>query len=67
MSETESNNKYNPNKKPQFNLVKLLKPLASLQLTVVLFVLSLVLVFAGTLAQVDNPIWTAVSDYFRSF
>ena len=49
------------------NLLKILKPLASLQLTVVLFVLSLVLVFAGTLAQVDNPIWTAVSDYFRSF
>ena len=68
MSETEpNNNKYNPNKNAQFILLKLLKPLASLQLTVVLFVLSLVLVFAGTLAQVDNPIWTAVSDYFRSF
>jgi len=67
MSEPDSNNKYNPNKKPQFNPLHLLKPLASLQLTVVLFVLSLILVFAGTLAQVDNPIWTAVSDYFRSF
>ena len=68
MSETEpNNNKYNPNKNSQFTLMKLLKPLASLELTVVLFVLSLVLVFAGTLAQVDNPIWTAVSDYFRSF
>ena len=67
MNETEPNNKYNPNKNPQFSMMKILKPLASLQLTVVLFVLSLVLVFAGTLAQVDNPIWTAVSDYFRSF
>ena len=67
MSESNLNNKYNPDKKPKFNALKLLKPLASLQLTVVLFVLSLILVFAGTLAQVDNPIWTAVSDYFRSF
>lgn len=67
MSEPEQNNKYNPFKTSKLTLMKVLKPLASLQLTVVLFVLSLILVFAGTLAQVDNPIWTAVSDYFRSF
>lgn len=53
--------------KSRFSLMGILKALASLQLTVVLFIFSLVLVFAGTLAQVDNPIWTAVSDYFRSF
>lgn len=41
--------------------------LASLRLTVVLFVLSLLLVFFGTLAQIDSGIWTAVKDYFRSF
>jgi len=46
---------------------KLLKPLASLQLTVVLFGLSMVLVFFGTLAQVDNGIWTVVDEYFRSW
>ncbi len=45
---------------------KVLKPLASLKLTVVLFVLSLVLIFAGTLAQVHEGIWTVVDQYFRS-
>ena len=40
--------------------------LASLRLTVVLFALALVLVFCGTLAQVDMGIWTAVNQYFRS-
>jgi hypothetical protein len=43
-----------------------LAPLASLKLTVVLFSLSMVLVFAGTLAQVDEGIWTVVGRYFRS-
>jgi len=47
--------------------LKLLLTLASLRLTVILFLISLFLVFAGTLAQVDNPTWTAVTDYFRSF
>ena len=46
---------------------KIMKPLASLQLTVVLFALSMVLVFFGTLAQVDNGIWTVVDEYFRSW
>ena len=32
-------------------------PLASLRLTVVLFAFSIVLVLAGTLAQVDHDIW----------
>lgn len=40
--------------------------LASLKLTVVLFALAMVLVFAGTLAQIDEGIWTAVAKYFRS-
>src|SRR5262245_16814377 len=43
-----------------------LQALASLRLTVVLFALSLVLVFYGTWAQVDAGIWTVVSNYFRS-
>jgi hypothetical protein len=43
-----------------------LKALASLQLTVVLFTLSLLLVFFGTLAQIDAGMWTVVNDYFRS-
>jgi hypothetical protein len=46
-------------------LHQLLRALASLRLTVVLFALSLVLVFCGTLAQVDNGVWTVVNNYFR--
>ncbi len=37
----------------------------SLKLTVVLLALSMVLIFAGTLAQVDQGIWTVVDQYFR--
>lgn len=53
-------------KEPNFFL-QALKVIASLRLTVVLFVLSLFLVFCGTMAQVDEGIWTVVSGYFRSF
>jgi hypothetical protein len=48
-------------------LRRMLMPLASLKITVTLFALSLVLVFVGTLAQVDGGIWTIVHNYFRSF
>jgi len=44
-----------------------IRALASLQLTVVLFALSMVLVFFGTLAQIDKGIWTVVDQYFRSW
>ena len=44
-----------------------LRPVASLRLTVALFAMSLVLVFAGTLAQIDHGIWTDVARYFRWF
>lgn len=47
-------------------MLKLFKPLASLKLTVVIFTLSMFLVFAGTLAQVNQGIWTVVDSYFRS-
>jgi hypothetical protein len=39
----------------------------SLKLTVTLLALSMVLVFAGTLAQVDKGIWTVMDQYFRCF
>ncbi len=45
----------------------ILKPLASLRITVVLFVLSLFLILAGTLAQVDYGIWTVMATYFRTW
>jgi ABC-type transport system involved in cytochrome c biogenesis permease subunit len=41
------------------------KPLASLKLTVVLMALAMVLIFAGTWAQIDLGIWTVLSKYFR--
>lgn len=46
--------------------LKTLKALASLQATVVLFALGILLVFFGTLAQLDNGIWTVVDKYFYS-
>jgi hypothetical protein len=45
---------------------KALTALASLRLTVWLFVLAIALVFFGTLAQVDEGIWTVLSKYFRT-
>ena len=39
----------------------------SLKLTVTLLALSMVLIFAGTLAQVDKGIWTVMDQYFRCF
>jgi hypothetical protein len=61
-----------PEKKPQTMtggklLMSCMKFLASLQLTVFLFVVSLILVFVGTIAQIDNGIWTVMDKYFRSF
>lgn len=45
----------------------LLKPLASLRLTVPLFAMATFLTFAGTLAQVEKGIWTVMAEYFRTF
>jgi hypothetical protein len=51
--------------KRSLSVARLLRPLASLELTVFLFVLSLLLVFFGTLAQIDNGIGTVMKQYFR--
>jgi hypothetical protein len=56
-----------PRRSPTPWPLRALKALASLKLTVVLFVLSIILVFCGTLAQIDKGIWTVVHEYFRSF
>lgn len=45
---------------------RVVKPLASLQLTVILFLLGVGLVFFGTLAQKTLGIWTVVDRYFWS-
>lgn len=46
---------------------RILKPLASLRLTVLLLGLSVVLVFLGTVAQVDDSINTVLDRYFYSW
>jgi len=55
-----------PRERPWF-AYRALRALASLRLTVTLFALSLLLVFFGTLAQIDGGIWTIVKAYFRDF
>src|SRR5207249_6310933 len=51
---------------PTSMIKKILTPLASLRLTVVMFVLAIALVFMGTLAQVDEGIFTVLTKYFRT-
>jgi ABC-type transport system involved in cytochrome c biogenesis permease subunit len=46
---------------------KLLKPVASLQLTVALLAVAMGLIFFGTLAQKTYGIWTVVDKYFWSW
>src|ERR1700681_3093287 len=48
-------------------VIKLLMPLASLRLTVVLFGMAIFLIFAGTLAQVDKDILDVLGEYFRTY
>jgi len=43
-----------------------LAAIASLRLTVVLFAMGMFIVFAGTLAQVDESIWQVLENYFRT-
>ena len=47
-------------------LGRALRAVGSLKLTVVLLVLAIWVVFCGTLAQVDDGVWSAVKTYFRS-
>jgi len=43
----------------------ILNPFASLRLTVVCFLLAIIIILVGTLAQVKDDIWTVVREYFR--
>lgn len=58
-----------PNGEPAFDVwgpvKRMLEPVASLRLTVVLFALSIMLILAGTFAQVDKDIWDVIGQYFR--
>ncbi len=47
-------------------LASILAPVASLKLTVALFVMSMFLVFVGTLAQVNQDMWEIINNYFHS-
>jgi ABC-type transport system involved in cytochrome c biogenesis permease subunit len=58
-----------PAARPQKNVAiwkQILTFVASLRLTVILFVFAAVLVFLGTIAQMDLGIWTVLDKYFRS-
>src|SRR6476646_5391768 len=44
-----------------------LQDLASLQLTVILFLLGILVIWVGTTAQADPAIWEVVDQYFRAF
>jgi ABC-type transport system involved in cytochrome c biogenesis permease subunit len=46
-------------------LLSVIHGLASLKLTVVLFALSIVLVFVSTLAQTEHDIWQIVNEWYR--
>jgi ABC-type transport system involved in cytochrome c biogenesis permease subunit len=48
-------------------LKKILAPVASLKLAIVLLSMAILLIYAGTWAQVDTGIWTVQKKYFHSF
>src|SRR5947207_2739375 len=48
-------------------VILVLETVGSLKVTVTLFVLSLILVFFGTLAQIDGGIWNVMDKYFRAY
>jgi hypothetical protein len=45
----------------------LIRPIASLKLTVVLFALGIWVILVGTLAQTEADIWQVVRDYFHAW
>jgi ABC-type transport system involved in cytochrome c biogenesis permease subunit len=53
--------------KPSGGLLDILRPLASLKLTVSLFAASILLIMVGTLAQVDKNMWEVMALYFRTW
>jgi ABC-type transport system involved in cytochrome c biogenesis permease subunit len=48
-------------------LVRALHMLASLKLTCVLFLLAMIIVFIGSLAQARRDVWQVMADYFRCY
>jgi hypothetical protein len=52
---------------PRSGALRALEMAADLRITVFLFALAMLIVFWGTLAQVDNGVWTVVQKYFRCY
>ncbi len=48
-------------------VIRVFRALGSMRITVTLLAMGLVLVYAGTAAQMNEGIWTVVHKYFRSF
>lgn len=48
-------------------LMKLIRPLGSLKVAVASFALAILLIFIGTLAQVERDIWEVLEIYFKSW
>ncbi|NOX56578.1 MAG: cytochrome c biogenesis protein ResB, partial [Planctomycetes bacterium] len=61
-SETEAREEF---RSRQARAYPVLRSLASLKLTVVLFAMAIFIVLAGTLAQVNKDIWQVIGEYFR--
>ncbi len=64
---TESPRRDTDRRKATGQLKTVIDFFGSLKLTVTLLVLSIFLIFVGTLAQIDQGVWTVVKDYFRSW
>jgi ABC-type transport system involved in cytochrome c biogenesis permease subunit len=48
-------------------LERILRPLASLKLTIALFAMVIFIVWAGTVAQKESGVWVAIGQYFRTW
>ena len=51
---------------PFSSITLLLRPFASLRLTVALFAMGIFIILVGTLAQAEKDMWDVIDDYFRA-
>lgn len=61
-----SSNAVAPVSSEELSARNIIMALASLKFTVTLFAMTIFLVFAGTLAQVEKDIWQVIEEYFRT-
>lgn len=73
MSSSSSSTKMDSFDEPGFGanfrsaIEPILKPIASIKLTITMFTLGMVVVFVGSLAQARRDVWLVVDQYFRTF